>query len=88
MESHFSHQSPRKDSVTLEGKHLDECVKLCPELKKLHDFALKRLPSKQEVERSDDEQSFFTSAGARYRDAIELTTLMALRAANQQQNLN
>ena len=53
----------------------------------LYDFAVSRYPSKREVETSDDEQEFFTSAGAHYRNAIELTTRMALRAASKQETI-
>jgi hypothetical protein len=61
---------------------------LSTKLKALYDFALAQYPSRKYVEESDDAQEFFTSAGAHYRQAVELTTRMALRAANEQQKLN
>jgi hypothetical protein len=61
-------------------------INLSSKLQAFYNLALKHYPSKKEVERSDDEQEFFTSGGANYRHAIELTTIMALRAANEKQN--
>ncbi len=78
-----------QSSSTLSHNHgpqtRNPSTSLSSRLQAFYNLALKHYPSKKEVEESDDKQEFFTSGGANYRHAIELTTLMALRAANEQE---
>ncbi len=66
---------------------VEDTRSLSPKFKKMHEFAEKYYPSLKKVEASDNAQEFFTSAGTHYRKGVELTTLMALRAANEQQGI-
>ena len=81
MESHFSHQVSRPDTVS-KSENFTPGVEMSPRLNALHAIAKKYyVPLETVAAESDNAQEYFTSAGEHYVAGARLTAMMALRAA-------
>ena len=81
MGSHVTHQVSQSEDVSLREKFAMN-TNVSPRFEALLTIAKKYYgPAEVAAAKSDDEQEFFTSAGAHMAAGARLTAIMALRAA-------